>query len=160
MALLSPFIERSVKQMNYKTFTSLVIVTTLINIFLCYFMKFENRDGYTLLNFIYLYYLARYVRVNIEQNGIFDKSSAFYFKYYVISSVVLSGVLFLLAVCGVNTGGIRYFSYNNPIILISSLCLFLSMACAKSKKCNNSINLSGRSIRYIHNSIINPTVWV
>lgn len=130
LALLSPFIERSIKKMEFKDFTALIIVWTIINIVLCYNMEIENNDGYSLLNFIYLYYLARYMRISSEKGLLFKKSPSFFMILYVGAALLCSLVYFAFIFAGKSNiiGGIRYFSYNNPLVLISSIGLFMCFA--------------------------------
>lgn len=133
LALISPYVERSIKYLSYRVYTILIIMATLMNVIVCYWFEKFNSDGYGLLNFIYLYYLARYIRRMCEE-GILTKIRSGYFalSYFVIS-IILAAAYFLLIYIGYGEiiGGVRYFSYNNPLVLLSSCSLFAAFATSK-----------------------------
>ena len=142
LAILSPFIERLIKRMSMRTYTILIICLTLINVIACYGFRIINSDGYGLLNFIYLYLLARYIRL-LNSNGKLKKINPFaYTGIYIGVSLIAAGIYFIIVSMGYNDslGGTRFFSYNNPLFLLSSVCLIMAITSAKPFY-SNGVNL-------------------
>lgn len=133
LALLSPLLERLIKSMSLKTYTIFMLIITFINVVICYGLELVNSNGYGLLNFLYLYFVARYLRRSFEIGALRRYSSSFFAILYIGLSLLAAGCYFLLAYMGFgeSLGGVRFFSYNNPIFLLSSICLLLSFSIVK-----------------------------
>ena len=133
LALLSPFLERLIKSMSLKIYTIFILIITFINVVICYGLELVNSKGYGLLNFLYLYFVARYLRCLYEGGLLRVFTSSFFATLYVGFSLLAAGCYFLLAYlgCSDSLGGVRFFSYNNPIFILSSICLLLSFSVAR-----------------------------
>lgn len=127
LLLLSPLIESSIKGINLKKYSYFIALLTIVNILFGYHWMYGNSDGFNFLNFVFLYYIARYLRLLYESN---NKVVCFASRY--------GWLLFLM--CAVIVGllhtwkfqyygeGSRLWSYNNPLVIVESCCLFLWFA--------------------------------
>lgn len=116
LMLLSPLINKGLVSLSREETTKLVISLTLFNIYaFASSLSAINPNGYTLIQFIYLYIVGAYIRQ-------LPKSIPLWLP--------LTGYL----ACSIGTGiyaryvhtGFQAYAYNNPIVLLGSLCLFLA----------------------------------
>lgn len=145
LAILSPYIEQSIQKMSWRTYTWVIIGLTVLNVVVCYGLQVFNPNGASVWNFIYLYYLARYLRIG-KSEEVRGKSWV-YAGVYVCASVLLAGGYFALTKMGYaeQIMGQRYFSYNNPVVIISALGLFMAFAAAKPTN-SRMVNLIARGV--------------
>lgn len=123
LVLCSPLIEGSIKGISSRKFTWYMTLLTIVTFLFGYQWKYMNGNGYNFLNFIYLYYLARYVKV--QKNNAYVK---YLFKMglpiWIGSSVVLGTFHIWHISEGQVYDSISYFGYNNPLVVLSSVGLF------------------------------------
>ncbi len=123
LILFSPMIESSLVNIDKRKFTFYIVLLTIINILFGYHWKYVNGNGYNFVNFVYLYYIARYLRIMKDSR---------YFKYFyqhgigiwLISSILLGTFHTWRVLGGHEYDSISYFGYNNPLVLLSSISLF------------------------------------
>ena len=139
LILLSPLIESSIKEISKKTYTYFIVLLIIVNILFGYWWGYVNWNGYNFLNFIFLYYIARYCRIQS------DSSVIKYLKKWGVLVYVFSFVV--MGICHTileNTGHHKlsnwYWGYNNPIILIESISLFLWLG---------SRNITSKIVNYL-----------
>ncbi len=94
--------------------------------------------GYSTVSFIGLYLLARYVR--LYSNEIFRLSKNIDFCIYCLISLMLSYLAYEAISHGALSVFYRINAYCNPLVIMSSLCLFL---------CFSKINIKSRGINKI-----------
>ena len=100
-----------------------MVLLSIVTFLFGYHWKYMNGNGYNFLNFIYLYYLARYVRVQKENTYV-----KYLFKMGLpiwVGCSVLLGVFHTWRISGGHVyDSISYFGYNNPLVVLSSISLF------------------------------------
>lgn len=116
LLLLAPYLNGLAHSFNRRTYTSFLL--TLIGMLTIYSWKndiFHVGSGYSLLWFIVLYYIGGYIgRYNIS----------FSRKYLFLGYICFSLLTWSLNI-GAKTPKWYLYDYNAPLVLASSLCLFL-----------------------------------
>lgn len=117
----APLFNNLFKSTNRKYVIFLIFSMLIIS---CYFgfiwSHRANDDGYTLFQFFLMYCIGRYISIN----NISLRSSKAAFSYILLSLVI--GILMcLLYLIGYSTYAWRLTWYNNPLLITSSICLFL-----------------------------------
>lgn len=123
LVLCSPLIESSIRGITSRKFTWYMTLLTIVTFLFGYHWKYMNVDGYNFLNFIYLYYLARYLKLQKEKT---------YAKYLFknglsiwIGCSILLGVFHTWRILGGYVyDSNSYFGYNNPLVVLSSIGFF------------------------------------
>lgn len=129
LLLVCPIIERSLMNLEFKEFKKWMILLCVFNFVFILFLNRVNDNGYNVVHFIFLYYIARFMRT-LKNNGNqwyvrFEKYSL---PIYIIMVLILTiGFLFLNEYRHAPKS-IKWFGYNNPILLIASVSFFVSMA--------------------------------
>ena len=126
LIMFSPIIETAIRNANLRQITYWIVLLTIVNIGIGYFLKVYNINGYNVFNFIYLYVLARWLRMVHENKwiSILAKSGL---VVWVIVSVLLSVgyIIFTSHVSFKPSHAISYYSYNNPLVMLSTVAVFL-----------------------------------
>lgn len=121
LMFLTPLINVALEQISRKQFHTLLIGLFIIN---CYFGFWWNHrvndDGYTLMQFIFMYVVGRYIRLyNVRMKSIPA------FALYVFSSLA-TGLLFVLQYRrGHADSAWSMTFYNNPLLIVSAISFFL-----------------------------------
>jgi hypothetical protein len=123
LVLCSPMIENSLKNISHRTFTYYIVLLSILNIFFGYLNGYVNNNGYNVVNFIYLYYIARYLRT-MANNKYFHAIFKYGGYIWLLSSVLLGVIHTWRINHGSVYDSIWYFGYNNPFVLISSIGFF------------------------------------
>lgn len=137
LVLCSPLIEKSIEGITLRKFSLYIVLLTVINELFGYHWKYMNGNGYNFLNFIYLYYLARYLKFLKEK-----AKAKWLFHYgiliWLICSVLLGTFHTWMVLNGKVFDSTSYFGYNNPLVLLSSIGVFswFSSLCLKSRIIN------------------------
>lgn len=134
LCLLSPIIEKCIGSMKIKDYELSIFLLTLVNVGMGYCMCIQNKDGYNYMNFIYLYFLGRYIRMMPERHPkVFAIVQRYSLWFYILVSMILA-IGFLVATgLSPTIKSTRYFAYNNPLIIISSMLFFISFMKLKYK---------------------------
>lgn len=134
-----------------------------------YLCQHINSNGFNYLNFIYLYIIARYLRLAREKKVILhlQKYGLLYWIICCALMVSLFELAFELRGKAINSN--RWWSYNNPIVIVSSICFFCYFM--KRKFFNKYVNIlasgmlgvyllhAGPSIIWFWNSGIIKTLY-
>lgn len=119
--LLSPFINAGIEKLEKKDFQLIVILFFILNCFGGYIWgTFNSNSGYSIFNFIFLYFLARYIKIyNIESK---IKFPIYIYMLFLAITIVIGYYLY-------NTHHfkifLKFYDYNNPLIILSSVLFFL-----------------------------------
>ena len=135
LLMFSPILEAALNNIQIKTLRIWIILLAIINIIFGWGKSVINPDGYNVMNFIFIYVLGRYLKVEKEM-----KFLSFLKKYpiwmYLISSLFLSS---MFALCYIYLGkhvlATKLWAYNNPFVILSAVSLF----CYFEKMENQSI---------------------
>ena len=143
LMILSPVLNAFCDNASKKTFQYVVIAITLFSCywgFLLYNWWPDFHHGYSLIYFCVLYLIARYLK--LYGFGIFYRFNNW---GYIFSSLTLAVVAYYLAIKGIKESTIwRVFDYNNPVVLFSSICFFISFA-KLNIPANRAINFVAQS---------------
>lgn len=154
--LISPILNTVIKNIDKIKFKKIIISLCILMFVLPYMTNnaFFNNNGYSLYNFIVLYFIGAYLRIYpIQKNyfmKVFTRNSQKLILFIIILVMALSD--FLLIVFGTNLmncsnklivdiGHIlsdNWYSYSNPFIVLQSIAyfLFFSLLNFKSKIIN------------------------
>lgn len=156
LSLLSPYLNRVIENMNEKDFAKFIgILFLLLSIIPAVTnMRTIMNDGYTLMNFVFMYFLGAYFRKNpIHKNYHFESLSKKQLKWLLFFSFFglvfirlgvycLSDRLLSISNTGLKwVGGIirnDYFRYSSPFVIIQTCiyCLWFECLNIKSKFVN------------------------
>ena len=119
---VSPILNAGCEKMDKKTFLSVIVLFSLV---IVYFGWWRNQEqtygGYSLIHFIYLYILARFIRLHLS-NDFIKRNRWLWFGLYLVISMGLTFMPFKLSH--------EVFTYDNPLVIASALCIlffFLSI---------------------------------
>lgn len=138
---LSPFLNKIIDVFDKKTFKRLIIVGFIINSIVPTITggEFFLNNGYTLYNFIYLYFLGAYIRkYPLDENSFFKKISKkkiiMIMLIVFILCVVFNFILYILGnkIQNINKGfeliskyiKTSSLAYTNPLIIIQAVAYF------------------------------------
>lgn len=141
LILISPIINFAIDKIELKNFKYIIIVGLFLNFTL-------NNTGTNIFNFTYIYILGRYISKTYKAISI---KKSYLITFYIISSLSISLVTILLLKF-VNGKGIwTIYKFNNPIIVIQAICIFLLFKeISFQSKLVNFISQSAISIYMIH----------
>lgn len=143
--LTIPIIGDSLKDVNHKELSQWILLLTILNIIFGWFWQKLNTNGYNALNFIYLYYIGRWLRMYSESKlfAIISKNGIW---LYLISTALLAILSLMLSEFSTSwtiADTSHIFAYNNPLIILSSIFLFVWFS--RLKIHNNLINILASS---------------
>lgn len=127
--IISPLLNTCIDQLSKREFQYALLALVIINLYYGWYLRNEasNVDGLNLYNFIFLYFIGRYLSKYVE----FVKTS----KIRLIGAAVfaLGSILFgLLPVINSQLGllpewspVLNYRAYNHPLLLINSIALLM-----------------------------------
>lgn len=125
LVLSAPILEASLQGRSSECLIKWIILLVIINVFFGYILGYVNTNGYNYLNFIMLYFIARYIRLIKEDNSpLYVHFKKFGLFYWIISAIILTLGIVILWKLGHVPNSVRYFGYNNPLILLSAFALF------------------------------------
>lgn len=122
LILISPLIEYAVKALDVDKLKYIVIALLVVDVFFGFCFKYNN--GYDLTHFVSMYCLARLMRHSCEEkwNIILSKYG---FWIYFLGAIVLSIGFIALNKLGIKMPALGYFLYNNPLIILMAMAIFL-----------------------------------
>lgn len=177
--LLSPFLNRAIKNFDKKNYKKLLIVLFIIFSILPTITgnRFIANSGYTMYSFVFLYLVGSYLRLYpIDKSYLFKNISKNMYQLIVISLFVFSlctnfiNFHFFKSIMHYNivleefAGYIvnTYRSYSNPLIVIQSVsyfCLFASLS-IKYNKFINVLGVSTFGVYLIHdNNLVRGIIY-
>lgn len=119
--LLSPIINSALHKSNNKILILYCIVLSILNLYFGYFMQGNiNPNGFNVMHFIYMYtigYTLAHFKLNIKP--------IYLLNLYIVCSIILSGFAITIYNFKPSLYHKYIFVYNNPLIILSSVSLFL-----------------------------------
>lgn len=155
--ILSPVLNSFVEHSKPGTVTAVLI--SYFSFEILYGFIFEKggfASGYSTISFIGIYLLARHLRVNGSR--ILQLSKAACVSGYVFISMIMTLIVSaeLYFIGHVSTGEFLI-GYNNPLVIMSSLYLFLAFR--KLDFRNHIVNYFSSSALAVYLIHINPNIW-
>lgn len=134
LILLSPMLNKSIENIDSKTFRLYIILLLIVNVGIGYCLNDRvNKTGYNIMNFIMLYYIGRFLHRNFEQHAACLKRKWLCLVYILSSVMLFLGFITLSKYVDSTRIALKWFGYNNPLVLISSIAFFLIFALTKMK---------------------------
>ena len=122
LMIVSPILNAGCEKMDKKSFLSIIILFSLVIMYFGWWRHQEQTyGGYSLIHFIYLYILARFIRLHVS-NDFINRNRWLWFGLYIILTL---GLTFLPFMSSRET-----FTYDNPMVIASAICIlffFLSI---------------------------------
>lgn len=132
LVLMSPILEAALQGKSSIILIKWMLLLLIINVVFGYILGYVNINGYNYINFILLYVMARYIRIlKDEQNKTIETISKYSLFVYILSALLLVAGAMLLYHLGHFHNSVKYFGYNNPLILLSALALFCCFSSLK-----------------------------
>ena len=158
LMLLSPVLNFISKNINQSMFKYVLLVGILINLIVSFLFKFGNiggeddklgGNGSTLVNFIFIYMLASYFKK--YQSQIIIPKKYFLLIVFLLCSTIIALLSIMLFKYMDGEWIWTLYSFNNPLILISAICIFYLFNGIKIKsKLINSIGALVFAVYLIH----------
>lgn len=167
---LSPFLNKLIDTLSKKDYQHLLIVLFIIFSIIPYFTadKIFSNNGYTLYNFIFLYFIGAYLRkYPLEKSHIFEKCSTNLFRIIMVIIYITVIMInysfsetskFIISsnsIISTFVSGINYMSeaYSNPLIIIQSIA-FVALFSTLKVKSNfiNRISALTLGVYFIHDN--------
>ena len=136
LVLISPLIEYSIKALDSDKLKYIVVALLIVDVFFGFCFNYNN--GYDLIHFVTLYYLARFLKLSCESR-LNVKLSKYGFGFYCLLAVFLAAGFIFVNKTGMKLPALRYFLYNNPLIILMAMALFMWFS--KRKIQSNIINI-------------------
>lgn len=135
LMLLSPILNLFIIKSSKKDLLFTLFCLLLCNCYLGYMRnKLNNPDGFSLLNFVNLYFIGAYIRQYLLSDAI---PFLRIFSIYILSTCVI----FIMSL---HKGGIFAFSYNSPFVLLASISFF----CFFAKKMDFKSEIVNKGAQY------------
>jgi len=124
LMFLSPWINQGIKQMTKKQYLLALIGLTFVQVYLGWFWQKERYDvdGYSLLNFVYIYVIGGYIGRFVSKESIEKRRWSMLCTY--VACAILWGICNVLRLYIQMPFG-RIYGYNNPIVICGAISLFL-----------------------------------
>lgn len=150
LMLLSPILNAGLEALSRIQFKIVLSAFGLMNIWCGWgWHATFNPTGYTLIQLILVYMIARYIRLHLNATTICNKRSKI-IAMYIVATV---GIMFMSAFIN----PLQAFAYNSPLVLLSTTCLFLLFTTIKiESKAINYIARSAFAVYLIHKA---PLIW-
>ena len=125
LVLVEPVLEKILANATNKEILYYFYLLTIVNFLFGYIGGNLNVNGYNVLNFIYLYFIARILRC-YSDTVLYKKIFRYGLLIWIAISLLLAvGFIFYSEYVPYSTAHtMRYFAYNNPLILLPSVSFF------------------------------------
>jgi hypothetical protein len=152
LMLLSPLINTALNNMTKNQVLYLIAALTIISSYFGWFWGHEvNKDGYNLINFIWLYIIGYFLRNYWK----IDRYKPYLYLFISVVCSIMHSALFL------SCREYVAWAYNNPFVIVSSVAFFLFMISFKFKSLwINRIAASTLVVYLVHeNSYVSPWLY-
>lgn len=123
--LLSPLLNKAIEVFNRKEFVLVLVLLTIVNVYFGYYWHQHNTDGYNLVQFVYIYFIGAFLHK--YPLSVLDRRRS---MLMYISCALLWSILTLLSVKWKVPHWLPL-NYNNPVLILSSIGLFIYMTALK-----------------------------
>lgn len=142
--IFSPFLNTLIHALSHKQMRNLVIILfAMLSIWptiLPFGFSLDNTNGYSIIQFVFLYFLGAYIRLHWN----FNLKSTFYISFYALITILIICSKIVFEFLGFNGLSYTFFLYNSISVVLSSLMLFMFF---------KSISIYNASINRIINSV-------
>ena len=122
LVLISPLIEKALEGIALRRLTYWVVLLTIVNIGLGWWLYVMNTNGYNAVHLAYVYVLARWLRM-VQHTEAFRKFARMGLLITIVVAALLAVGYVIYTSHRESTfeRAVRYYGYNNPLIVLSSL---------------------------------------
>ena len=153
--LTAPLLNAAIVHLNKQQHAFVLLLLTIANVYFGDFWSMEliNSYGYSLANFVYLYFIGSYLHKYISIETINNNRWKLFGSYCVFG--LLWGVCSLLEAYSFHVPHWHAFAYNNPLLLLTAISFFLFMMSWHFKsKFVNQIAISMLGIYMLNEGVI------
>lgn len=144
LVLVSPFLNKAADSLSKLQFVKVLILLTICNIYLGYLHQSTiNNTGHTIMQFIYLYFIGRYIA--IHGSSLKTKYSPKQYTWMYVGTVLVMTVLSIIRLKYPVIGVVYSLHYNSPFVLFASVLFFMIFA---------SLKFRNRSVNYVASSAL------
>lgn len=138
LLLVSPMIEKSLEGISSKQLLYWLMLLTVFNLYFGFYLGKVNNNGYNVVHFAWLYYIARYLRMTKDERWNKQMQKAGLWIYFG-NSLLMALVFIFMSNVGHPIASMKWFSYNNPLLMLSAIGFFIWISQFKFK--SHLINL-------------------
>ncbi len=114
---ISPILNIGCEALNKRTYLAVLGMLSIAMIYFGWWKHMEmTYGGYSLIHFIYLYIIARYLKLHISSTNILTYRWL-WLSLFITFAFILCGMSFFMSR--------NMFTYDNPIVEIEAICLLL-----------------------------------
>lgn len=125
LMICSFFINKALECFSEKEIGIALLMLTFINVYMGFIRCDKiNEEGYTLSQFIYIYVIGYALRIHNLQKRIPTKKIAWIWAM----TIILNSIAMFILMPNHSKMAHRLLGYNNPLIIISAICVFLVFA--------------------------------
>lgn len=140
--LFIPFLNALIESISKKTHFTLILISTIlfsvIPTFIFYIDTFNINNGYSLIWFIYLFFIGSYIRIYYKPTYKKLKPAIFYLTSSIMTILSIYGIGYVSnLILGVPRGYTLFLTYNSVLTLIASISFFILFLNIKVE--NNSV---------------------
>ena len=126
--LLSPILNKIVGILDKKEYISLLLIFSILTFYFGYLWKCDiNPSGYTIMNFIYLYFIGQYIARYYNSKSTPLNKTLIYLGIYLFCSLFIGMIAVVILHLGIAKTWILTlcFGYNSPFVILSAIAFFL-----------------------------------
>lgn len=151
--LLSPLLNKAIEGLGRKEFVLALALLIVVNLYLGYYWHLHNGDGYNLGQFVFVYFIGAFLRKFPLKR--LDRRKAL--LLYVVCAVLWS----VITMVSVKWRIPHWFSfrYNNPIVILSSIGLFVYISTLEIRNAKINAVASGVLAAYLIQDVGDGVVY-
>ncbi|MGE5401320.1 MAG: acyltransferase [Bacteroidota bacterium] len=123
--IVSPFLNILIHALSRKQFQNLLIILfTVLSLWptvLPFGFSLDKTNGLSIIQFIFLYFIASYIRLYWNHNI----RSGYYLGTYILLTVIIAASKFILTLLGFRALSGMFFEFNSVTVILSSVMLFM-----------------------------------
>jgi surface polysaccharide O-acyltransferase-like enzyme len=124
LILVSPLLNKAIDSLSKLQYIKVLILLTVCNVYLGYLHQSTINDtGHTIMQFIYLYFIGRYIA--IHGSFLKTKYSSKQYAWMYIGTVLVIAVLSIIRLKYPIIGILSSWHYNSPFVLLASILFFM-----------------------------------
>jgi len=124
LCLLAPIANLFIEYSSKYVYTRQLIIYAFLMVYFGFFWGMEGfADGYTVSQFIFLYFVGAYIQINASTKR--WKSSTLLLTYIICS--VITGIMMCLSVTNTSLRIVNFSAYDSPFMIIGSAAFFMLM---------------------------------
>lgn len=140
LMLLAPLLNKAIEALSVREMRIVVGLLFFLNCFSGFLLQEYNQNGYNVYNFIFLYVLGGWLRKDTWIQIVSKRKAISAY----VGFCLLNAVIAILVLAKTNETIRQVFAYNNPLIILASIGLFLVFA--RLDFSNKSVNLVASTV--------------